>query len=109
MHTTVITEKEIIEFLATETSTRSTKLSLSSQLGNLVDGDAAVELMEAFAKRFGVDLTGLNYSKYFGPEAPFSPFSLLDPSWWEQRRSLKPITVSHLLRCANEGVWQDVP
>ena len=104
-----ITEQELIEFLASERSIKPSKISMSSQLGrNLgVDGDDAVELMEAFAKRFNVNLTGYDHNVYFGPEAGLSIINLLFLSSSKKVRDLKPITVAHLFRCANDGSWHD--
>jgi hypothetical protein len=42
-----------------------------------IDGDDAVELIEEFSERFGVDMSGFVCSRYFGPEAAWNPLIFL--------------------------------
>jgi hypothetical protein len=70
-----------------------------------VDGDDGVELLEAFAARFGVDMSGCEIGRYFGPEAGGNPLcwllQLLDP-----RSRLVPLTVGDLAEAARIGQWR---
>jgi hypothetical protein len=106
----MITEQEIIQFLVEKRKADPAKISLLSELlDDLgIDGWDADLLMEAFSKRFAVDMANYDGSKYFGPEAGWNPLFLVIPSWKKAVQNLKPITVEHLLRCANDGVWHDV-
>ncbi len=54
----------------------SAETSLNDDLG--MDGDDAIEFMQAFSQRFKVDLTDFPYSKHFGPEAPATPLSVIE-------------------------------
>lgn len=42
-----------------------------------VDGDDGAEFLNAFAKRFAVDIASFANERYFGPEAGASPMSFL--------------------------------
>jgi len=110
MRQTMTAERDIIEFLAEMRKIDPSKISKSSELllDLGLDGYDSDVLMEEFSKRFGVDMTHYDGCKYFGPEAGWSPLVWLVPSWRKAVQNLKPITVEHLLRCANDGVWHDV-
>lgn len=67
-----------------------------------IDGDDASELMEAFAVRFHVDLSGYRWFYHHGPEG----FPLFGRFWgraFEVRRI--PITIALLEQAAALGRW----
>jgi acyl carrier protein len=103
-------------FAAEQTDARAERLTPATTLfGDLgVDGDDADELFAAFATEFGVDLSGLDLSRHFGPEA-WPPWALLIlPLWmlWmarpgepHKKAGVIPITLGDLLRSAEAGRW----
>ncbi len=48
---------------------------LGADLG--IDGDDAVDLIEGFSREFSVDVSSLNLSECFGPEAGANPWTVL--------------------------------
>ena len=72
-------------------------------------GDDAAELMEAFARAFGVDRTGFVFDRHFGPEAPVTPWILLRgvAVWAATGRrgdpSPEPVSVARLVEAAARG------
>ena len=103
----------------------------SEDLG--VDGDDAVELLEAFVERFGVDLSELRFDRHFAPEGlPFSAGLILSLgavglmllwvwAWWaallgaalvvvlwkRQAPNSYALRVRHLVVAAEMGRWDD--
>ncbi|QJE98961.1 DUF1493 family protein [Luteolibacter luteus] len=92
---------EVTRFVAGEIGCDPSKLTpatrLLEDLG--IDGDDAAELMESFAFRFAVDLTGYDHRRHFGPEAGWSPV-VIHPS-----APLIPITIIRLAEAAETGHW----
>lgn len=93
-------------------------MSLNFDLG--VDGDDAVELVEASAEKFRVDIAPLDteWDCYFLPEAPFfgpEGFSLswawrAITSFWRSPPNPKlPLPVSRLVASARAGRWISLP
>ena len=90
--------------------TDRTALAHDFQIAGL-DGQ---DFMEAYARRFGVDLADFDWVEYFGPEASGNPFSLLGYLWSRLVRripardlvGLPELTLGHLFACANEGRWR---
>jgi acyl carrier protein len=62
--------ERVRQFVAREASVRVETLTpetrINYDLG--VDGDDAVELLEAFMEEFRVDLSAFEFNRYFGPE-----------------------------------------
>ena len=56
--------------------------------------------MEAFAGTFGIDLTGTDFGRHFGPEAGYGTH----PDYGRF-----PVTVNHLIAVAKAGRWFDPP
>jgi hypothetical protein len=82
--------------------------SLNLDLG--MDGDDAVEFFEAFAEKFGVDLTelGEEWSRYFGPEGGFSFFwhgiqTLFGAPTFG---SMLPMRIDRVVKAAESGRWE---
>ena len=65
-------------------------------------GDDAGEFLEKFAAEFGVDLTGIDFHKHFGPEG-CNPFWMFSPPSWLQDLGKYPVTVNNLVRVAEMG------
>jgi hypothetical protein len=71
-----------------------------------LDGDDVDEFLEGLADRFGVDLTGFDFYRYFREE----PHLLwLFTQWWHARRrgqwQTQPITVADVVRTVREKRW----
>jgi len=75
---------------------------LGADLG--VDGDDAIDLFEGFARKFSVDLSSLNLSDHFGPDAGPSPWTLLR-SALQKDVPRHEITVGRLIEAAQKGRW----
>jgi acyl carrier protein len=71
-----------------------------------VDGDDGIELLKAFAKKLDVDMTDLDVTKHFGPEAGFNLIYYLF-TYFFHRDELKfvPITVSDMVVSAEAKKW----
>ena len=116
--TSVSIEEEVIAFVAANIRVSAARLKARTTLfGDLgVDGDDSDELMVAFTKRFGVDMTTYRGDRHFGPEgfAPWTPFYWLVLLWRartekgstpESRARLCPITIQDLIDSAKTGRW----
>ena len=92
-------------FVARERGMSPAKVSLQSSLFHDLgtDGYDGVELLQAYAREFHVDLDSIRWGQHFGPEAAFNPFCLLFPSWW--RRRFLPVTVADLVQYAHTHRW----
>ncbi len=80
---------------------------LEEDLG-MTGGDAA-EFLEAFGTEFGVDLTGIEFPKHFGPECGPTIFV---PRWLEEEMKALgkyPVTVGHLIEVAAMKRWSCPP
>jgi acyl carrier protein len=113
-------EQEVIAFVLERTGIQPRKIkpecTLFGYLG--VDGADGWEFVEAFGKRFDVDLSAFRADRHFGPEgssilAPFVFFGRLISWPFTKRRKLAPeeasnlvaIRVSDLIEFANKGKW----
>jgi len=101
-------QQEIIAFVAAHLAAEATRLradtSLFHDLG--VDGTDGWDFLDAYAQRFGVDMSSLNVDLHFGPEAAFNPvaylyFQILKP----EKLRFVPITIQHLTNCALSKKW----
>jgi acyl carrier protein len=81
--------------------------SLNFDLG--VDGDDAVELFEAYAEQFQVDISALGqeWDRYFGPEAGFSLFGVGKTLtlFGGKHNPMLPLPISRLVDSARAGKW----
>ncbi|MBC7782895.1 MAG: DUF1493 family protein [Burkholderiales bacterium] len=111
---------EIVELVKSHTgvSTVTANTRLYSDLG--MTGDDADAFMKAFAVKYGPDLGGLNWQRYFDHEPGTSDMlepalvlaaSMLRPSfavrWHAARNAKRDITVAHLADVARAKVWRD--
>ena len=75
-----------------------------------LDGDDASEFLAAYAERFHVDLTGMQFDRHFGSEGA-SPLELVTALlYWLGlwRIDHVPITIGDLVQSANRGAWIEV-
>lgn len=79
--------------------TRATRLSEDAGM----DGDDAVEFLQAYAREFGVNLSAFRFYHHFGPEG-CNPWWLVVRPWWARVRHL-PLTVGDLEDAARAGRW----
>jgi acyl carrier protein len=101
-------ERRVMAFLSKQLGVRPAKLRadarLMQDLG--VDGDDGWELLNSFSREFDVDVSELQPTLHFGPEAPFNPFLFLQ--WWLEpgtRPRFVPITVADLVTAAHSRRW----
>lgn len=108
---------------------------LTRDLG--IDGDEAIDFLNAFSSDFGVDLSRMPHGEYFGPEGlPFGVGLLLfaggvaclvawSVAWWlgtapilgclafgvvwQRTHPLAALSVRHLAIVAKRGIWVDPP
>lgn len=80
--------------------TRATRLQEDAGM----DGDDAVEFLEAYEREFRVDLTSFRFYHHFGPEG-CNPFWLFVRPWWARVAHL-PLTVGDFEDAARAGRWQ---
>jgi Protein of unknown function (DUF1493) len=96
--------KRVTEFLVRELRLRKTDLKRETRLRQdlRVYGTDAIELLEAFAEEFRVDMSGFDVAQYFWPEGS-------DPIRWLWRLlvgdKLLTMTVEDLVRSAESGRW----
>jgi hypothetical protein len=78
------------------------------RLNASIDGDDAVDLLEAFAKEFEVNMQGFVYERYFGSEGIRDPISTLF-GWIRQlwRPASQLLTARALVDSAVARHWVD--
>ena len=95
--------REHLRLPMSTTMTLETRINLD--LG--VDGDDGAELLDAFAKRFAVDIESFANARYFGPEAGASPMSffrrILGVSGVRGTQSLHPLFIKDLVELVNRA------
>ena len=102
---------EVIAFVAEYWGEPKSRLfaetSVNNDLG--MDGDDGLEFMEAFSRRFAVDLGTFPYDNYFGPEAAANPISIIVAMirWITTGKStnLSPLTLRQLAVAVENGSW----
>jgi acyl carrier protein len=115
--TSIETRQKVIQFIAHQINEKPEKIFLETRI-NIdlgVDGDDAVELLDEFSKHFNVDLSYLQYDKYFGPEAGGG--DLISLIFWtlywtyckvfgkiyNPSSSVAPITIQDLVKAVETG------
>jgi Protein of unknown function (DUF1493) len=105
---------DVVAFVAKETAIRVDRIRPDTTLvGDLgITGDDGIELLEAFSRRFGVDMSGCDCRRYFGLEGGGSPLAffvwlsyLFKPGTPESKAGLQPITITDLVRAAESHRW----
>lgn len=103
-------ERDIIKLVYELTGVSQKKLKLDARLLHDlgVDGADGWDILTEFSRRYGVDISMLDMSKYFSPEAAATPFTfvrwLLDPAF-RRGDQFSPIRVRDLVECARTGKW----
>jgi acyl carrier protein len=90
----------VSEQCSVDPSSVNLSLRLREDLG--LDGDDADEFMQSFAKKFSVDLSDFDFTRFFAVEASMNPLTLL---LIFRRNRLSPITVALLASVADTGRW----
>ena len=97
----------VAEYCEEPKSQLSAETSINEDLG--MDGDDALEFMQAFSQRFAVDLETFPYDNYFGVEAAATPISLIAMliRWLTTGKSttLSPLTLRQLAEAVQNGSW----
>ncbi len=73
-----------------------------------IDGDDAFELLDAFRKKFNVDMSGFNINEYFGPEG-LDSIGFIISIFSKNSVDLKPLTLGDLEEAAKAGKWIETP
>lgn len=111
-------EDSVIDFVADFTAAKRTRISLQTTLfGDLgIDGADGWELIEAFGRKFDVDIATFRPERHFGPEGLpiYAPLALI---WWlitwpwrrpeapEASAGLQAIRISDLVVAARTRKW----
>jgi len=97
--------EQVIAFIRDRVGGRDVALDkrLLEDLG--IDGADASELLEEFAERFHVDMSGFRPADYFGPEAGFSPLALLYYRLLRRLPKTEPLYVRDLVSTVEAGRW----
>jgi acyl carrier protein len=92
--------ESVLSLVADYTGCRREQLNLDTALNQDlgVDGDDACELLDAFAKKFGVDLSRFHYDRYFGSEAGGLPVLGFGSS-------CAPLTIRDLVQMVDQRTW----
>lgn len=77
----------------------SLSTTLRDDLG--MEGDDAAEFIDEYFIQFNIDALNFRFQDYFGDEG----FNLLDLFSVFKKSTYRPITVEHLVRCAENGKW----
>ncbi len=87
---------KVRDFVADYLGERKERLTENSRLlQDLgVDGADAVELLESFSEKFGVDMAHFPLSEHFGPEAGFNLFYYLYSLLFERQKKWRPIPIT---------------
>jgi len=97
----------VAEYWEEPESQLSAETSVNNDLG--MDGDDGLEFMQAFSRRFAVDLATFPHNNYFGAEAAATPISLIAMMirWLTTGKSTKlsPLTLRQLVAAVENGSW----
>lgn len=97
----------VAEYWAEPKSQLFAETSINNDLG--MDGDDGLEFMQAFSRRFAVDLGTFPHDNYFGAEAAATPISIiaLTIQWLTTGKSttLSPLTLRQLATAVENGRW----
>jgi acyl carrier protein len=97
------------DFISEQLSVRRESLAPSTRIQEDLGctGDDAVELMQAFAKQFSVDLRALNLKEYFDEEG-FDPIGYVLSLFRKCRIARRSaLTLEDLVNAARAGKWPD--
>jgi hypothetical protein len=96
--------QEVVSFTEEQFPAMARKLSLETSLQDdlRMDGDDAADFLAVFSKRFGVDLSRLEFQRHFSPEGGINLVSMLFMSGFP---SYVPVTIADLVDAATSKVW----
>ena len=74
-----------------------------------VAGDDGLELLEAIANEFEIEMSNVESCRYFGPEAPYNPFYHLYcmAQGKKLHHDLVRLEISDLKSTVENGIWQE--
>ncbi|HBF07996.1 MAG TPA: hypothetical protein DHW71_06870 [Gammaproteobacteria bacterium] len=96
--------KNLLQFIKQHTKTQKVlkpTTRVNHDLG--LDGDDALEFMQAYAETFNVDLTNFAFKSYFGEEKGINPVALI--RYLLKGSELKPLTIEMLMDASISKVW----
>ena len=93
----------ICEMTSCDAGSVTDEARLGADLG--IDGDDAVDLFEGLSRKFSVDLSSLNLSEHFGPDAGANPWTMLRSALQKNETQKNQITVRQLIEAAQKGRW----
>jgi len=94
----------LLEFIKQHTKTQKLlkpTTKINHDLG--LDGDDALEFMQAYADTYNVDLTNFVFHNYFGEEKSINPVALIRHLL--KGSELKPLTIEMLMDASISRVW----
>jgi acyl carrier protein len=97
---------KVIKFVSNQTGIKENKLMLDSSIFHDlgVDGEDALELLNAFSKEFNVDISTFPLLDYFGNEGTLSLIGLIKRlSSMDMREQKKKLTIDDLIDSAKQG------
>ena len=100
-------EDKILDFLSEFCAVDREDISLDSEVVKhlKMEGDDAVELINAFSKRFDVDMSSFEATDYFISEALFNPIFAIVKVLKKDTKLLKVMYVRDLIEAANSRKW----
>ena len=99
-------DDRVIAWLADHLAVPISKISATSRIGEDfgVDGDDALELLQAYSEKFGVDCKGFDIKRYFGPEAGINVLGpILKAFGSGNKETPASLTVAELIEGARKG------
>jgi hypothetical protein len=99
----------VIQFVAKETSLPVERMlhNIDYRLNGPIGGLDGFELVEAFAKEFDVDISGVDFGKYFGAEGSGNPIEMIVTliESLKGRSRLPAVTISDFIDAARAKRW----
>jgi hypothetical protein len=81
-------------------------LTYETIINKAIDGDDALEFIEAFSKKYNVDMSKFEFDNYFAPEAVFNlAYSFFCLLFARHKLKRIPITVRDLVEIAKKHKW----
>jgi acyl carrier protein len=104
-------EQEVIELVAKKTGKTKDKITPEKTFYDLgIDGDDAVELVDALCERYQVPVEGVDLRKYIGPEGAFTVINhVFNAVAREGSVERKELRISDLIKTAEDHRWFDAP
>jgi hypothetical protein len=101
----------VIHFVAKETAIPAHKMlsNIDYRLNGPIGGLDGFELVHAFAKEFDVDISGVDFSKYFGAEGSGGPIEMILTliESIRGRSRLPALTIGDFIDAARASRWPE--